>query len=159
MHQNFDGARDLFPKALAENKLMEYLGGFPGYGLIDPYADSPTDPSAAFEPIRHLIIDDEALREKVFDALSKLAKDKEYGWMAIYYLHSLRIFEDAKKMEQIVPKLVMDIADGLRKNKASLSLNRKWVGVEYKDGLWGDVRRMNKILSEKYNLNVLPEEL
>lgn len=159
MHQNFEGARQLFPKALQEGKLVEYLGGFPGYDLIDPYADSPTDPEAAFEPIRHQIVEDIALRKKVFEALCTLANHPDYGWMAIYYFTSLRLIEKYKKVELVTSELVNGVAMGFRKHKGNWDMRRDWVGKTNKGGLWGAVKGMNKVLTEKYNLTILPEEL
>lgn len=151
-------AQALFPTALREGKLTDYLGGFPGYEIANPYANSPTDPDAAFSPIRLLIVEDEALRSKVLEAIRTLAEDQNYGWMAIYYLSALKSLESWKNVSLVTPDLIDAIANSLRKHRAALILNRNCVGADYQDGLWGDVRRMNKILTQKYNLTLLPEE-
>lgn len=157
--QEFGRAREMFPKALQEGKLMEYLGGFPGYGLFNPYADSPTDPSAAFNPIRSLIVEDRVVREHVLSALSSLANDQEHGWMAIYYISKLKDVEKNHGIELVTPELVSAIAEKLRNNKAHWNMNKSWVGWNTKDGLWGAVQGINQMLHENYNLTVLPEEL
>lgn len=157
--QEFDQARIMFPKALKDGRLKEYLGGFPDYYLFNPYAESPTDPDAAFSPIRNLILEDTTLKEQVFAALLALAEDKEYGWIVIHYISELKDLETLKKVKLLTQDFLAAIADGLRKNKDSFILNKRWLGAEYSDGLWGDVRRMNRILAREDGLMVLPEEL
>lgn len=148
----------LFNKALAQNELMEYLGGFPGYRIPNPMADTPTDPDQAFAPIRDRIFEDESLKEKTTSALLALAAT-EYGWMVMYYLHELRILEKQNSRELMTDDFVASIAELLRSRKAEFESSSEWLGADVTGGLWGVILGMNAMMAEDYDLVVLPEAI
>lgn len=47
------------------------------------------------------------------------------------------------------------LKEGLVRNKEELEKCKGWTGRRFPDGVWGDIRRVNSILSEDYGITVI----
>ena len=150
---------DLVAKVLEEGKLLDYLGGFPRYGLRNPVAFTPTDSGAVLDSLAGALLADGQVRADFRKALVELAGDEERGWSVVYYLVDLQYFQKQHGLALVDEGLLKEIAEGLRANKTLWVDNGKWVGAQNEGGLWGVVVGMKRLLHAEYGLVLLPEEL
>lgn len=148
-----------FNDARAKGELHKLFGGYPEYAIVDRIANNPTDWAAAFSRARMTIGKDIPLRAEVVDAIKKLAHDREYGWMAIYYVSQVADFKRYHNLDLINEDFIKAVADGLRANKEVLISSKKWGGADHEEGLWALVKNGNRNLYNDYNIAILPEEL
>lgn len=146
-------------KALAKGELVQYLSGHPSYAIQDRDADLPTDYNAAFNPLDKRLKDDPQLQQAVVDAILSLANDPEYGWGVIFHVTNLVHLRRNEGIDLLSPSLLDAIASSLRKNRDAYKSLKRWVGKEFKDGVWEMVRVENKLLHKNHGVTVLPEEL
>lgn len=150
---------NLLDLAIEKGELVQFLGGFPGYYLQPLAADLPTEYTDAFFPIKMRIKDEPELGTRVVEAIVLLSQDPVYGWGAIDYLISLALLKQHQGIDLLSPELVTSVASGLRSNKEGFIALKRWEGKNHANGVWSFVQTSNRILSTKYNIIVLPEEL
>lgn len=145
-------------KLIAEDKLMELLGGFPNYRTLNPYAEVPTYPDTVLKELGDFLASGPEARLKFVDALEKLSKDLEYGWVSTYYLNINERMEKTFGFTLISDDTIKKVGENLYENREFHKSNREWLGADYEDGIWGAVKRMDKMLTERYGIKVLPIE-
>lgn len=144
-------------KAIEQGELVNYLAGFSGYGLPNPHADTPTDPTSVFQELIPLMNDEVGFQDKVMDSLIELSLDKIYGWMVLYYFWDLKSFEKNSGVEVLSPKFYEKIGNNLFANKISHIENKRWIGSMYRNGIWGEILVLNKNFFDRFGIWVIPE--
>lgn len=143
---------------LNKKELPNYIAGFSGYRIPAPGL-VPTNPETVFDSLKLLIENNDSFRGEFLEAYKETCKMPEYCWFSLYYLFDMRSFEKRTKIELISSEIIQLLASSLRKYKAQLEGSKEWEGSQWPNGLWGEVQRMNRIISESLGIAVLPEEL
>jgi hypothetical protein len=141
-----------------ELELARYLAGYPEYAIVNRYADTPTDPELALKPIIARIKDDPSILDTLHAALILLSQDREYGWMAMYYMFELIYAKKSLDINWLPQEVVAKIGKSLLTNREKFSEAKVWMGAGFEKGLWGDVLRMNRNIQEECGIVVLSEE-
>lgn len=96
---------------------------------------------------------------KLTEAIQKLlaSKDEVEVWWALFTLKSLK---NAEARFFTSPFILADcfwkdVRVALLQNKEKLCTNKTYFGGDYADGLFGDVRRINRILVSDFGIDVL----
>lgn len=146
-------------KIIADKKLMEFLGGLKGFETFNPNSDFPTFPEKVLDDLEEYLISSEESRQDFRKALVSLSADSRFGWVAIYYVSCKISFEQKHKISLVPQETIDQIGKNLLSNRDTHLTNKNWVGSTLQDGVWGDIKRMNKILFELDDISVLPIEL
>lgn len=154
-----DPAQLNFEEARAKHELHMYFGGYPAYMIQHPVADMPTDDAAMINPIKKIAATDPTILEEVHAAWLRLAEDPVYGWYVIFYLASTQYLNRLSGREWLPEKLVIQIAERLRANKAAYTALKRWHGETKEKGCWALLLGENRRLHKSFNITVLPEEL
>lgn len=145
-----------FERALAAEKVFEYLVGLNLYAYVCPYADMPTFPSEVFASIVSYY--DTSKKTSVWKdfekALLRISNDKTYSWVSLYYL-----VEYLRYSQRVQPRDLTNIAFAVTKNitilKHAMIQSKAWVGRDYSNGLWGDIQRMIHNINEEFGLQLV----
>jgi hypothetical protein len=144
-------------EAVEKGELFEYMVGENGYEYVSRDADVPTEDQVVFASIVALY------RETKDDSIWKyfqatwlaISTDATYSWLSLYYLyHCVNYITQPESYHIDIKGILPSIIDNLKKNKKYLSKNKRWVGSNYSDGLWGDAKRMINNLNTNYNLGI-----
>ena len=144
-------------EAISRGELFEYMVGEKDYEYVCRDADVPTEDQVVFSSIA-------ALYKKTMDVAIwkyfeatwiELSASPLYSWVSLYYLSNyLHYHSLADSYSLDLKKILPVIISNLKMNKASLVKNKRWVGRGYKDGLWGDVKRMVTNIHRNYGLEI-----
>lgn len=155
----------LAKKARERGELSKYLCGEDGYailGNLDIPANIPTD---FRRMIHHGIyalykaVPDERLVDEFVHAIVSLDDTPVHVWCA-YHAVFLQILNENGCLKYPPP---FTLPDGLRgrvranvlKNETALRNCREYLGENNKNGLWGDIARLDGILAEDYGTCIL----
>jgi hypothetical protein len=142
-------------QAIQNNELFSLLIGHDSYTFTNPYADTPTDPSRVMDGIISYYKQNgnEKILVDLKSAIYKLSEQEDLCWFALYYTVSCMRYEKREAINfENATRFYLDVVTNVKKNKSHLSKTKKWIGVEYNNGLWGDVQRMVKNINEEFNL-------
>ena len=149
----------LAQRAVAQHEFFEYLIGKEGYAYTNRYADMPTDPTDAFTSLVDLYnhVRDPKIWTSFSENVERISSDKSYAWLSLYYVAAYLRYTTRRKI--VNPKdppnaliLAQSVLTHLKKLQPTLSNDKKWVGRDYTDGLWGDIERMVHNLNEEFHL-------
>lgn len=148
----------LLSEAIANNELSEFImGSNKKYYLLCQYADMPTDPDQVFDSFKeyYQLTNDESIWVSFENEITNLNKVSDGAWFSIYYLSMYLSYRKYTEKEFINLKTTIKVIEnGLNKFKTELKKNRKWVGNDFENGLWGDVVRLVNILNNKFDINI-----
>jgi hypothetical protein len=148
------------PKPHPQEELFHLLAGKQGRAIRCQDGDLPTDTGKVMEGLVEALVADAAHREHLRKALLRLAQDPERGWLLMYYLIDLLMFVQPTFGVQVLDAdLLAQFGKALAANRAALSADTSYGGDMYPDGLWGDVKRLDAIITRNYGLKVLPESV
>ena len=142
---------------IKKGQLFEYMIGEKEYSHTSRDADVPTEDQIVFASLVALYkeTNDVAIWSYFEATCIGISADHNYSWMALYYLAHCIVY--SKKQDSYLlnlDKLVPVIISNIHHNKKYLSKNKKWVGANYNDGLWGDVKRMTENLNRRFELQI-----
>lgn len=120
------------------------------------HADLPTDPIKVVNAIKNDFIETPSFRVQFVNAIKQMANELEYSWFSLYYLYSIIRIINANNLDVDIEGVVLEIEDSLKKHEGKLRLEKKWGGVNYKNGLWGDVERISKNIFEEFGVKIYP---
>ncbi|MGB3947170.1 MAG: hypothetical protein WBM13_04250 [Bacteroidia bacterium] len=148
----------LLSEAISNNELSEFImGSNKKYYLSCQYADMPTDPDQVFDSFKeyYQLTNDESIWVSFENEIANLNKVSDGAWFSIYYLSMYLSYRKYTEKEFInLETTIKVIENGLNKFKTELKKNRKWVGNDFENGLWGDVVRLVNILNNKFDINI-----
>ncbi|MBP6722869.1 MAG: hypothetical protein KA239_11115 [Bacteroidia bacterium] len=132
----------MITNALIMGDLYELLTGQNGYALVNPYRDTPTDPSQVVESILKAFPNNEHTMQETLDGIIAVTRDPIYSWFAIYYVNLvLRYRENFGKKADLQAFVNTAIAN-IRKQETSLRALKQWEGATEAEGCWGVVTHM-----------------
>lgn len=144
--------------AFDTRRLFEYLTGQAGYTYISNYADAPTDSEVVFASILDYVkgYDTQPAWHEFEYTWLAVSKSKEFAWLSVYYLFEYLNFylTGRSTLSEHAHLTIAEVLENLKKHKASLSKDKRWVGRMYKEGLWSDVNRMLNNMNKRFNLNM-----
>lgn len=149
---------ELLKEAIANNELTEFImGSTKKYYLVCQYADMPTDPDQVFDSFKeyYQLTNDKNIWASFENEITNLNKISDGAWFSVYYLSmylSYRKYTEKELMD--LKSTIKVIENGLNRFKTELEKNKKWVGNDFKNGLWGDVLRLVNILNNKFEINI-----
>lgn len=154
----------LAKKARERGELSKYLCGEGGYAILgnpDIPANIPTDFSRMIDGIYALYkaAPDENFIDEYVRAVVSLDDTPVHVWCA-YHAVFLQILDENGCLKYPPPFTLPDevrtrVRDNVLKNETALRNCREYLGEDYKDGLWGDIARLDGILAEDYGTCVL----
>jgi hypothetical protein len=155
--------RELVKRASKSDKIMELLEGKSEYRCeVSEFigANVPTDwaqiiDSGIYEEYR--FNKDEELKEKMKNAICMMCQGNEFE---IYCATMIMFFQIMSEKRNEAPfnisiQLMPILKQALQNNKEKLELYKEWTGKQYKNGVWGDIERVNSILNEDYDLTII----
>ena len=149
---------ELLKTAILKDQFNDFLTGLKKeYYLVCLYADIPTDPDQVFDLIKRygLEFPNSDIWTKFENEIISMTSNQIGSWLSVYYLSMYLSYRKYKNKDFInLFKIIQSIEDGLLKYKDVLIQNKDWCGVDFHEGLWGDVIRLVGILNKKYDLNI-----
>src|SRR5687767_10240074 len=85
---------DLLREAIKVDKIYSYLIGEGEFHLVNPYAETPTDPHKAFDAIAEHYSKDKIILEKFINALVQMSLDPNFAWFSLYYFIAFARFNN-----------------------------------------------------------------
>ncbi|MDQ2772805.1 MAG: hypothetical protein M3Y54_20165 [Bacteroidota bacterium] len=144
--------------AVDTGHLYDYMTGQAGYSYVSNYADAPTETQDVFASILDYVKNDEfnPLWENFEMTWITISKNKEYSWLAVYYLFGYLKYYSTKSgsIPQHATDTINQVLGNISKHKTTLSKDKRWVGRMYEDGLWQDVVRVVNNVNERFNLQM-----
>lgn len=140
---------DLLREAIKLDKIYSYLIGEGDYNLVNPYAETPTDPHKAFESIADYYFKDKTILEKFIKALVQMSLDPNFAWLSLYYFIAFARFNNRKDVGYDIRTLWNRIKKNVSLHEERLVFDKRWVGAMWPNGLWGDVLRMCSSIEEE----------
>lgn len=148
----------LLNEAIANNELSEFImGSNKKYYLVCQYADMPTDPDQVFDSFKEYYqrTNDASIWVSFENEIVNLNTTSDGAWFSIYYLSMYLSYRKYTGKEFInLKSIIKVIENGLDKFKTELEKDKKWVGNDFENGLWGDVVRLVNILNMKFEINI-----
>jgi len=149
---------ELLKDAIFNNEMADFiLGSNKKYYLACPYADMPTDPDQIFDAFKeyYLETNNTEIWNSFEEEIIKLSYSDEGTWLSIYYLSMYLSYRKYSGKDFInIEKVTQSIENGLDFFKIKLFENKKWVGSDFENGLWGDSMRLLNIINKKFELNI-----
>lgn len=149
-------------EVLKKGELYEFFTGQKNYYKANAYEESPMDTDFVFEQFKeyYLKTNDAHIWELFEETLIKVSNSYPYSCMSLYYLYDYLSFRNTKRIEiHDLENLLNSILTPIILQKQSLSGNFNWIGKKFKNGLWGDLVRMSKIINEKFGLGIKVENV
>lgn len=138
--------------------LFRLLSGAPGHILHNHDGYLPTDPAQVLEGLREPLRESADFRADFITAMGRLAADPQRGWLLMYYLVDLLgHFEASLDVALLDADLLRFWGASLALHEATLRADHSDGAEMYPDGRWGDVRRLDAILTEAHGVHVLPQ--
>lgn len=150
-----DKKLEILKTALLRGELYEYMVGQKDYGYVSPYADMPTYPADVFSSIVSYYNEtkDKSIWPYFEASLVDISKDKAYCWFSLYYL--AEYFRYSRRVRAVDLKNISEvIVENIVGNKSYLVHDHKWIGQDYPNGIWGDVKRMIDNINEENEVNL-----
>lgn len=144
-------------EAIDRGELFEYMVGENGYEYVSRDADVPTEDQVVFASIVALYRETKDVGIWKYFQVTWLAisTDATYSWLSLYYLyHCINYVAKPESYHIDIKGKLPLIINNLKKNREALSKDKRWVGSNYPEGLWGDVKRMVNNLNANYKLGI-----
>lgn len=133
------------------SEYLDYiLAGENGFKLFCRDADLPTDTSLVLEKIIHESRTNRQMTDLLPEALIRLSARNDIGWLVMYYLLDVAIWEKAVGAKLLHSTHLDTIATNLELRRTDWLGNKNWVGSQMHEGIWGDVCQLKAILCNNY---------
>lgn len=154
--------KELIIKSIKENSFDKLLLGDEEYRCeVSEFVatEVPTDwPNivrtiyVVYKEMPELMID-----KKFEEAINDLS---ERGYLELYCVAMIVFFQIINEEKHSAPfrikrTIVEKLSEKLLCFKEDLKTCYKWTGKKYKDGLWGDIKRINSIFYEDYGITII----
>ena len=140
-------------KALQKDQLYEYLLGRDEYYFHPAMANLPTDPLVAFQYVEKYYERDHTILDHMQVAIARMSADPCFSWFSLYYLYALLHFLRIRNIRADADELVTYVEEHLLSHKPRLIADTSYEGAEWKNGLWGDVTRMARMMRKELGVN------
>ena len=155
--------KELVIKSIKENNLDKILLGHDGYKCeISEFiaAEVPTDwPNIirtlylVYKEMPDLMVD-----KKFEEAILSISNQ---GFFELYCAVMVVFFQIMSEERHVAPfeidrgVIMTNLENKLLYFEEELKACKEWTGKRYRDGIWGDIRRVNTILYEDYGITII----
>lgn len=156
----------LLLKAIQDEQFDRLLTGQAPYRIeISPFigAEVPTDWVVLLSRLYTSFRSKPELQlDKIFEnSLSLLMSGSDFERYCAAEIVFAQIMNEENKIAAFAinrSHLLPSLSKHLDANRDTLKSNKTWGGWQFKDGLWGELRRVNKIMIEDYGIRILDED-
>lgn len=154
----------LLLKAIKEKEVIKYLEGKDGYNFEVEHwvnASAPTDwtkiiPKGIYAVYRE---NPEFKIDEIYeDALLEMMDGDPFDiYVALPIIHFQLIREERNASPFTIDKIkvLKKLSQTLIRNKEKLMNYFEWEGKKYKEGIWGEVIRIDKLFKSKWNISII----
>jgi hypothetical protein len=134
------------------DQLYLFLTGEGVYRYTPSYMDMPTDTELIVNTIgEYYRLGHPEIISSFKAAVLQVSREPAAAWLAPYYCDEyLWLLKNHHIPDEDALAFVGSVLNNLLKIKEFLMADRRWIGENFKNGLWGDVLRMVKVISNSF---------